>query len=319
MNGILSIPSHSRMGAKNIIFVHADDCGLHQENVDRIFACIEHGCLNSLSMICTTNGFEYGVNRYRKITGKTIRVHLHLNLVEGKPISRKEEVSLIVDENGEFKYSFLTLWLKYWFSNSKHKAEIKRQFRMEILAQMNKFKSAYGQNQPIGVDSHMHLHMVPFIFDTILEIADQAKIQYIRNPYEQFYFSLKDLKNYFSANIIKHFLLNYLSKKQFPRATKKGMQSNAFFIGVLATGNTTQSSVASALAAIQRSSMPFVGAVEVLFHPGGISHPEKITWTTNQVFKQYHPAIARHTEAQVITSNQFKDLVTRYENIFNHG
>ena len=168
---------------------------------------IHNGLLNSISVVCNTDFFEESIQKL-EIVKKDIRLCLHLNLVEGKPVSSETAVNKIIGENAEFKYSFLTLWLKYVVSSNTEKLRLKEQVKLEIENQIKKYKSVFDADYPIRIDSHMHFHMIPFVFDCILELSEKYKIQYIRIPYELKYVSYSTLSNWFSMNLVKNILDN---------------------------------------------------------------------------------------------------------------
>lgn len=114
-----------------MIILHADDFGITDEVTDKILHCIDHGYLKSASIICNTEGFKYAISRYRNI--REMRLCLHLNLIEGKPVSNREKVTAIINDKGEFKYSFLSLWLHYLISGKRKKKTIRYQIKQEIV------------------------------------------------------------------------------------------------------------------------------------------------------------------------------------------
>lgn len=301
---------------KKIINIHADDFGIGNEITDNILDCINSGSVNSISIVCNTNNFKYGIEKYTSIP-KKIRLCLHLNLVEGKPISSKEEVNLIVDKSGEFKYSFLSLWLFYILASKVKKRKISEQIKTEIDNQIDKYKNAINSNTPILIDSHMHFHMIPFIFKSLLGLHEKHKIDFIRNPLElKYFYGFTKMKNYLALNFIKNILLNHLSKKSIRRAKELGIKTNDFFVGVLSTGRMSYKDVDSALSSIQRKQKP--KSIDILFHPGGVKNKESIDWTKKNAFLQYYSSIERKNESQVIKDDNFKSLIQKYEVIFNN-
>ena len=85
---------------KQIINIHADDYGINSEISDNIISSINNGLTNSISIVCNTNDFTKDIRKLDSL-GKNIRKSLHLNLVEGSPLSDKSDVNMIVDENGD--------------------------------------------------------------------------------------------------------------------------------------------------------------------------------------------------------------------------
>ncbi len=298
------------------IYIHADDFGIGNEITDNILDCIHNGVINSTSIVCTTDSFSYGIDKYKSVSEK-VRVCLHLNLVEGTPLTPKEEANLIVDETGEFKYSFLMLWLKYSLSSNTIKTKFREQIRKEIEYQIIKYKNAIDDQTPLRVDSHMHFHMIPFVFECLLEVSEKYNIAFVRNPYELKYgYGYVRMRNHLSLNFIKNILLNRLSKKYITKAQKKGIQTNEYFVGVLSTGRMTYRDVSSALSKIKNKKKP--ESVDVLFHPGGVKSRESVLWTNKNAFKSYYSSHERSMESEVLKGDELKNLIENYENIFNN-
>lgn len=289
-----------------MVAVHADDLGINNEITDKIIYCINNGLITSTSIVCNTEGFEYAVGKYLTNVAP-FYLRLHINLVEGKPVTPAEEVPLLVNKQGEFRYSFFTLWMKYLFSSQRTKIALIHQIRSEIVNQLRKFKNAIGQGAIIGIDSHTHLHMIPFVLNIILRLSDSEPIAFIRLPREKFYFSIKDVCNYCSLNIIKHIVLNILCLCQHRKIRKRGIKTNSYFIGVLATGRMTISSVRAALKQLKRKGENL--SVEILFHPGGVANKETVTWTNKNGFKRYYASVNRKKEANILQGVGLKKII----------
>ena len=79
-----------------MIYFCADDYGISKEYNRCIEECIEKGALNKVSVLPNGDVDDF-VNRLSK---KEVLLTLHLNIVEGYPLSKTEDVSLLVDEKG---------------------------------------------------------------------------------------------------------------------------------------------------------------------------------------------------------------------------
>tara|TARA_Y100001934_G_C12370823_1_gene786217 strand:- start:179 stop:1087 length:909 start_codon:yes stop_codon:yes gene_type:complete len=298
-----------------IINIHADDYGIDSEISDNIISSINYGLTNSISIVCNTKAFTEDIKKLRKLD-KNIRKSIHLNLVEGFPLSEKSEVYMIVDEDGEFKYSFTGLWLKYLLSPRKKRIELIEQIKLEIENQIKIFLKYSKNTKKLNIDSHMHLHMIPFVFNIIISLSKIYKIQFVRIPYEINYYSYKTFPRLFNINIIKHLLLNSLSKVNIHKLKKHKIKHNEYFIGVLATGSMSIDDVKFALEKINKRNNP--KSIDILFHPGGIKSENSVDWTNNLSFKNYYASKNRYNELNLLFSNRLKDIVNHYEIIFNH-
>jgi predicted glycoside hydrolase/deacetylase ChbG (UPF0249 family) len=297
-----------------IINIHADDFGISDEITDNILDTINNGITNSISIVTNTDSFAGSIEKLKKLNH--VRLSLHINLVDGTPISAKSEVNDIVNKDGEFKFSFLSLWLKYITSSRKKKERLKTQIKTEIVLQIKRYQEHLSAENPLRIDSHMHFHMIPFIFDIILEISVDYPINFIRIPYELRYYHASINKNYLSANIIKNLLLNRIAIVKSPLLKEYNIERNEYFIGVLSTGNCTYKNLKYGLKEISKKGNP--KSVDILFHPGGVKDSKSVTWTTRKMFHSYYSSANREREAKVLKDIKTKETVLDYETIFNN-
>lgn len=291
------------------INIHADDFGLCETITNDILDCITNGNVNSISIVCNTEGFEHGVAGLKKVS-KQIRLCLHLNLIEGKPVAPKSEVGLIVNKAGEFKYSFLILWLSYAFSSKHKRKELQRQIKTEMEYQIEKYIHSVDDPFPLNIDSHRHFHVIPFLSDQLIELSYKYKINFIRTPYESRYFSIHVLRNYLSLNIIKNILLNSLSKRLKAKLQKQNISTNECFVGVLSTGNMTFTNLKTALDKI--NNMTGTKSVDVLFHPGGVNNKYDVGWTINPRFRSYYSSVNRINESRLLKQTKLNSAKSTY-------
>ncbi len=298
-----------------VINVHADDYGLGKEISNNIIECINYGIVNSISIICNTKDFIDSIKIIKKSTNG-VRTSLHINLVEGSPLTDPSKVYMIINKDGEFRYSFITIWLKYILSTRYTRTKLREQIKTEIKSQIERYCNYYSDSKVLRLDSHMHLHMIPFIFDIYLELSKDYDIKFIRIPYELKYFNSRKLINFISPNVIKNCLLNYLSKHNAPKLKKHKIKRNDYFIGVLASGNMDAEDVRLALSKINKYTRP--KSVEILFHPGGVEYKKSVDWTKNDMFRTYYSSDYRQKEKNILKSGELKKIVNYYETLFSN-
>lgn len=290
------------------LIVHADDFGNTVNITDDIMDCFQ-GSLMSTSIIANGHAFDYAVAQFKRLKNK--RLAIHINLLEGRPVAKQEDVKLLVNSDGFFKFSFFKLLLFYYTSRKEVKEELCEQIGKELIAQFDKVSSV-SPGGKIYVDSHQHFHMLPFVFKAVLNLKDRFDIQYIRIPQERFFvdFKIGALKNYFGLNIVKHLLLNYLSKICRRYLSETGISSPDYFIGVLFTGRMTVSSIKKALSKINGEKNT---VVEILLHPGGLANDEAHMLSNYPELINYYSSSCRRYEKQVLQSEEFLNLFNKYE------
>ena len=94
------------------LIIHADDFGITVEQSKAILelsdACGGHGALSSMSMFANSPAFSECAELVRPfVDAGKIKLGLHLNIVEGHPVSNPDDVPLLVNERGTFSHSFM--------------------------------------------------------------------------------------------------------------------------------------------------------------------------------------------------------------------
>jgi predicted glycoside hydrolase/deacetylase ChbG (UPF0249 family) len=291
------------------LIVHADDFGFSKGITDNILECVRKGSIASSSVIPNGQAFDYAMQHFRRM--KDMRLGIHLNLVEGKPLLTKSRASLLVDRKGFFRHSFQSLWFSYLFGSRENRELLKKQVRAELREQIKRVANRVGRNKALNVDSHQHFHMVPFVFDSLLELKKEFNIAYIRLPFEPFFFTLKpnnSARNYFGLNLAKHLLLNHLSRKDRPKIAGLGIKSSDYFVGNLFTGNMSEKSVEAALSSIRDKN----SLVEILFHPGFALGGEESIWRENPGFKDFYYSDWRRKEFETVKSSSFARMLKQF-------
>ena len=162
-----------------MIYFCADDYGISKSSNTRIEECLKKGVLNKISVLPNGDVSDFK----ERLLGENIKLSLHLNLVEGCPLSKKEDVSLLVTDKGFFKHSFIGLFFLSLFGNRRL---LEKQLYNEIKAQIDFWKNKMGEHTPILIDSHQHTHMIPVVADALFEVIGEQKWQpeYIRDSRE---------------------------------------------------------------------------------------------------------------------------------------
>ena len=252
--------------------IHADDFGVSKGVTDNICSTFDDGILTSTSIIPNGKAFEYAINKYKN--RKDLGLSIHINLVEGRPISNPNELNLIVSKKGNFNRSFIGLWVKYIFSTRRKRMLIIDQVKKEITAQIKRVISNINNDYKINLDSHLHFHMIPFIFKILCELNREYHFNYIRIPNEKLFFVRNQFfRNYFTLNLIKNVLLKFLSFNKKKILNQNEIKSNDYFLGVLFSGKMSKMNVFQGLKKINKTKNNLL--IEILFHPGAQKREKK--------------------------------------------
>lgn len=193
--------------------------GLHKSVNDGIVFLLKEGKVDGASLMPNGEEFEYAVKACRENGLKEVGVHLNLveqnSLVTGKPLAKNHRI----------------FFLKYILGLiSKHLT------KKELEMQINKCIGA--GIRPVFVNGNQHLHLLPEVMDTIIELAKKYQIPYIRIVSEPI--KLSSGKFFRKAQLT---FLNFLSRIAKNKIKKAGLQCNDFFVGFVNAGNLSEKDI----------------------------------------------------------------------------
>src|SRR3989344_8281959 len=116
---------------KDTTTIAADDFGLTRGITDTILETVDAGSVTRVSVIPNGEAVEYAIEEYKK-RSERLTLAVHLNLTEGRALSDKKDIPLLVDGAGNFKYGIAGLWVAYLTAGGKARSRIREQIREEI-------------------------------------------------------------------------------------------------------------------------------------------------------------------------------------------
>ena len=150
---------------------HADDYGLFPTQSGRILRCMREGALNGTSVMPNSPWLEQCLDM---LPEEGIALAVHLNLMEGRCLAPKEELPLLTDGEGIFRVSFLRLLL---CPLTGRRGEYRGQIKKELRAQIRALQPAFERfGQPLRLDGHAHWHMLPVVFDALMELIAEEEL-----------------------------------------------------------------------------------------------------------------------------------------------
>ena len=321
---------------------HADDYGLFPEQSKRILHCMESGALNGVSIMpnspylqecmqmlaeaCATrrtsasskdSGFSDGTDvpesdTIRSVAGLSrpnppVSLTIHLNLVEGKALSPLHKVASLTNKDGVFRPSFGKLLLVS--CSPVLRGRFLRQIRTEFRYQIRRCKPYFDDPafcQQIRLDSHVHFHMIPVVFDAMIQAAKLEDLHpsYIRIPKEPVFLYLKHLpclEHVRPVNLLKVLILNLLALRARLRygSTPLGA-APALFSGVMLSGYMSKKNVRAILPDFLKLCKKKNQGLEMLFHPGAVCSEEELRQVTSADDKTFFTDIGRSEEAEAL-------------------
>lgn len=286
--------------------MHADDIGLSPGITRSILGSIDEGHVRSVSLIVNGWGLDEAVEGLK--AGPNVRISLHLNLLEGVPLCGADCVPLLIGADGRLNATFQRLFWLWARGGQAGRDELVRQIGLEFAAQVALGLRVLGDRLGrLRIDSHTHIHALPFVMDAILSMGGASKIEAVRLPREPWHVSSvrADRSWMFGANIVKHLLLNRLSATMATQLAARGISHNPMMLGVLHTGGMTRSAIEAGVAACEKRALGRsmeastdndCEPVEVLLHPGRADPSEIEFWKGRPDLWAYYSSEAREKE-----------------------
>ncbi len=237
--------------------LNADDFGMSAALNRAVLEGYAEGLLKSVSLAANGKAFDEAVNLVIP-NCPDLGVGIHLNIIEGSSLC--SDLDTLTDTNGVFNNSFLQLLIKSY--NPKEKeflAQVEREFRRQIEKVMSKTKVSH-------IDSHVHVHSIPPIFDMVCRLAKEYGIKQVRTQFEKFYI-VPDLHKHltlkYPINLVKVLLLNSFTIINEHTIHKYGLNTNDYLVGVTYTSMMDALAVSYGVMAVKYNNV----AVEALIHP----------------------------------------------------
>ncbi|MBA1445830.1 MAG: ChbG/HpnK family deacetylase [Chromatiales bacterium] len=262
------------MNAPRLI-INADDYALTPAVSRGIREAISNGSVTATGIIANSPHFYRECEYLHELPGVDIGVHL--NLTFWKPlISELSQVFWRSDgyfPGKSWVFSFL----------------LKRDRTLDLI--LEEFRAQVRQVQKAGfrilfINSHEHLHMLPWIFPKVLTLADEFNIPFVRwsTPDKLSFWPVRTMLRDLGLNLSGH-LSNKLC---LPNSLK--------LIGFKNSGKLTYDSVADSLSCITQN-----GTYELMCHPGLLDDDKH-----QLSLLSYHNWVG---ELMLINSKEFSNLL----------
>lgn len=237
--------------------LNADDFGLSKALNRAVLEGYQCGLLKSASLTANGEAFDEVVNSIISAC-PDLGVGIHLNVIEGKSLCA--DVDTLTDSNGNFNNSYVQLLLKAYSPKEKEfLPQLEREFRRQIETILAKTPVSH-------IDSHVHVHSIPKIFDMVCRLAKEYGIKQVRTQFEKPYI-IPDLQKHltkkYPINLIKVLLLNTFTIFNEATIHKYELKTNDYIVGVTYTSMMDALTVAYGVMAVKYDNV----TVEALIHP----------------------------------------------------
>jgi chitin disaccharide deacetylase len=157
------------------IIITGDDFGLALPVNEAIVEAHRTGILTTASLMVGADFCQDAVERARQCP--SLKVGLHLTLVEGRPILAPRIVPGLVDADGAFSTHLARAGFRFFFVPG-----IRKQLEAEIRAQFEAFRQTGFILDHVNAHNHMHLH--PTVLGLLLKVGKDYGLKAVRLPNE---------------------------------------------------------------------------------------------------------------------------------------
>lgn len=266
--------------------LNADDFGMSKAFNKAVLEGYNNGFLTSASLCANGEAFDAAVNDIIPECSN-LGVGVHLNIIEKQSLQDFTKTSMLTNLHGEFNHGFIKLM--NLSKNPLFLEQVEKEFRLQIEKVLNYTKVDH-------LDSHVHVHAIPEIFEITCKLAKEYGIKQVRTQFEKFYL-IPDFKKHlnlkYPPNILKVMLLNFLSVQNKGIIEQYGLQTNDYIIGVGYTGLMDDKTLYHGLSQIKEDAV-----VEALIHP--------CSFTDAKLQKSQH-----QTEFKITQNMDLKDKIQR--------
>jgi chitin disaccharide deacetylase len=232
--------------------ITGDDFGLALPVNEAIIDAHCKGILTSASIMPGERWFADAVEKAR--SHPTLKVGLHLTLVEGHSVLGHDKTPDLTDATGAFSSHLARAGFKFFFYPG-----IRKQLEAEIRAQ---FEAFCKTGLPLDhADAHNHMHLHPTILRLLLKIGKEYGLRAVRLPNEPPLLSWKAARKGLGSRMVSAAFLSpwmFLMKQMLRRA---GMRHNDYLLGMTDSGAMTADLIARFIEEIPD------GTCEFCFHP----------------------------------------------------
>jgi chitin disaccharide deacetylase len=234
------------------IIITGDDFGLALPVNEAIVEAHRKGVLTTASLMMGAEFSEDAVARAKE--HPSLRVGLHLTLVEGTPVLPPQNIPDLVDVEGAFSTRLARAGFKFFFYPG-----IRRQLEAEIRAQYEAFRKTGLALDHVNAHNHMHLH--PTVLRLILKVGKDYGLRAVRLPNEPPVKSWKAAGTSLGSRLASWIFLSPWINIMRYLLRRAQVRYNDFLLGMTDSGAMTLDLALRFMRNLPR------GVTEICFHP----------------------------------------------------
>lgn len=261
--------------------LNADDFGLSKALNRAVLEGYQACFLKSASIVANGEAFDEAVNAILPQC-PDLGVGVHLNLLVGKSLC--SDLTTLTNEDQDFNNSYLSLLIKsYNPKEVEFFEQVEREFRRQIEKVMSKTAVSH-------IDSHLHIHSIPRIFDMVCRLAKEYGIKQVRTHFEKPYI-IPDVNKHLTwkyfKNVLKTIGLGFLTVFNEATVHKYELKTNDYLLGILYSEMMEAIAVSYGVKAIKYDNVVLEGIIHPCRYDDGTinSHFDEFLLTKNKKLK----------------------------------
>jgi hopanoid biosynthesis associated protein HpnK len=267
------------------LIITGDDFGLSRTVNEAIEEAHRRGFLTAASLMVGGKAATDAVDRARRFP--SLKIGLHLVLVDGSSILPSQMIPDLVNPEGEFSSHLVRAGFNFFF-----RRRVKHQLEAEIRAQFDAFRKTGLPLDHVNAHHHMILH--PTVSGLVLKVGRDYGMRAMRLPYEPPFPSWRASRDGLLRRTGSSLLLSPWVSLLKERLKRAGVRSNDFVFGMNDSGHIPLNLMLRFLKFLPE------GIAEIYFHPGS---------NKSELEALVHPALREALLASQIRMISFSDLV----------
>lgn len=259
----------------NPVDYHGDDYAISINNSTRMLELAESGKLNSMSILPNMGGYRECIDllnsRWDTMAHKPL-LSIHLNLIDGFSLSGCTN-PMLCNDRGIIDCSWGKLFIHSYLPGKARKL-LKEDIRSELRAQIDRVYKDLPAGMPLRLDSHVHTHMIPLVFDAMtdalkdlglldrvefIRVADEPLLPFLTTPGVTFTFP--------PVNLLKNRILHLLAHRVNRKLKSIGIRSSMLW-GLCMSGRMDKRRIDRIADKMIRYSHKWNKNLEIYCHPG---------------------------------------------------
>ena len=286
---------------KRFLIINADDLG-YTRGINRTIAhCHLQGVVSSATLMASGNAFEDALARVKDLPG--LGVGVHLALTELRPVAPPRALPGLVSGQGMLPPTPGVLF-RAVLEGAISRKVLATELEWQVMKIVDKGLT------PTHLDTHKHVHVLPAILESVIHVADQCGIRWIRNPFDETSVasSLLSVAGENRLALCRQYLktrMFSIFRSRFGRLLRTaGLRSPDHFFGTMITGIWNETTIRQLV-----NRLP-AGLNELMTHPGECDAALRLQSTRLRE--------SREQEKEVLLAPAFRDSLQSQQIILTH-